>query len=178
MAINQLLRDVQGKEEENIIKQVAIRSMAKAVYSTENIGHYGLSFEHYAHFTSPIRRYPDLMVHRAMAHYLAGGKALNKDELELSCKHSSQMEKQASDAERAASRSANKRNTRLLASAKRSKALSAVLPSWGIYVGELERTTGVGLIGLRALSGDVFRFPTRRTTALWANALAQIPLGR
>ena len=80
-AINRLLQEIKGKEEENIIKQITIRSMAKAIYSTDNIGHYGLGFEHYTHFTSPIRRYPDLLVHRAMAHYLAHGKPLDKEAL-------------------------------------------------------------------------------------------------
>ena len=93
-AINQLMRAIKGTEEENILKQVTIRSMSKAIYSTENIGHYGLAFEDYTHFTSPIRRYPDLMVHRAMAHYLAGGKPLDVKKLDISCAHSSAMEKQ------------------------------------------------------------------------------------
>lgn len=155
-AINQLLKDVKGKEEENIIKQVAIRSMAKAIYSTENIGHYGLAFEHYTHFTSPIRRYPDLLVHRAMAHYLAGGKPLDRDELELSCKHSSRMEKQASDAERASIK--YKQAEYLLARIGQTfEGIISGLTSWGIYV-ELRENKCEGLIGLRALSGDVFRF--------------------
>jgi len=155
-AINRLLHDVRGKEEENIIKQVAIRSMAKAIYSTENIGHYGLAFEHYTHFTSPIRRYPDLLVHRAMAHYLAGGKHLDREQLELSCKHSSRMEKQASDAERASIR--YKQAEYLLARIGRSfEGLISGLTSWGIYV-ELRENKCEGMIGLRELPGDVFRF--------------------
>jgi ribonuclease R len=155
-AINQLLQDVRGKEEENIIKQVAIRSMAKAIYSTENIGHYGLAFEHYTHFTSPIRRYPDLLVHRALAHYLSGGTALDRDELELSCKHSSRMEKQASDAERASIR--YKQAEYLLARIGQTFAgIISGLTSWGIYV-ELRENKCEGLIGLRELPGDVFRF--------------------
>ena len=159
-AINQLLQDVRGKEEENIIKQVAIRSMAKAIYSTENIGHYGLGFEHYTHFTSPIRRYPDLLVHRAMAHYLAGGKALDLDELELSCKHSSRMEKQASDAERASIK--YKQAEYLLARIGQSfEGIISGLTAWGIYV-ELRENKCEGLIGLRELPGDVFRFDKER----------------
>ena len=159
-AINRLLHDVRGKEEENIIKQVAIRSMAKAIYSTENIGHYGLAFEHYTHFTSPIRRYPDLLVHRAMAHYLAGGKHLDREQLELSCKHSSRMEKQASDAERASIR--YKQAEYLLARIGQSfDGLISGLTSWGVYV-ELRENKCEGMIGLRELPGDVFRFDQER----------------
>lgn len=159
-AINRLLHDVRGKEEENIIKQVAIRSMAKAIYSTENIGHYGLAFEHYTHFTSPIRRYPDLLVHRAMAHYLAGGAHLDREALELSCKHSSRMEKQASDAERASIRF--KQAEYLLARIGQSfDGIISGLTAWGVYV-ELRENKCEGMIGLRELPGDVFRFDQDR----------------
>ena len=159
-AINDLLKDVKGTEEENIIKQVAIRSMAKAIYSTENIGHYGLAFEHYTHFTSPIRRYPDLLVHRAMAHYLAGGGPLDRGELELSCSHSSRMEKQASDAERASIK--YKQAEYLLARIGQSfEGVISGLTTWGIYV-ELKENKCEGLIGLRDIPGDVFRFDKER----------------
>ena len=161
-AINRLLHDVRGKEEENIIKQVAIRSMAKAIYSTENIGHYGLAFEHYTHFTSPIRRYPDLLVHRAMAHYLAGGKPLDREALELSCTHSSRMEKQASDAERASIK--YKQAEYLLARIGQSfEGIISGLTNWGIYV-ELRENKCEGMIPLRELPGDVFRFDRERYT--------------
>lgn len=155
-AINQLLKEVQGKEEENIIKQIAIRSMSKAIYSTENIGHYGLGFDHYTHFTSPIRRYPDLMVHRAVAHYLAGGKPLDRDELELSCKHSSFKEKQASDAERASIKykQAEFLSTRI---GQTFTGIISGLTTWGIYV-ELVENKCEGLLGLRDIPGDIFRF--------------------
>ena len=174
-AINQLLQDVRGKEEENIIKQVAIRSMAKAVYSTENIGHYGLAFEHYSHFTSPIRRYPDLLVHRAMAHYLAGGKALDQDELELSCKHSSRMEKQASDAERASIK--YKQAEFLLARIGQTfEGIISGLTTWGIYV-ELRENKCEGLIGLRELPGDVFRFDKERYAVIGQRTGRKFRLG-
>ena len=100
-AISQLLKMAEGKDEERIVKQRAIRSMAKAEYSTDNIGHYGLAFEHYTHFTSPIRRYPDMMVHRSLQHYLDGGAALDAAELDGPCAHSSEREKRAAEAERA-----------------------------------------------------------------------------
>ena len=155
-AINRLLNDVRGKEEENIIKQVAIRSMAKAIYSTENIGHYGLAFEHYTHFTSPIRRYPDLLVHRALAHYLNGGAHLNKGTLDLNCKHSSNMEKRASDAERASIRYKQAEYLRDRIGQSFGGIISG-LTSWGVYV-ELRENKCEGMIGLRELPGDVFRF--------------------
>ncbi|WP_447951584.1 ribonuclease R [Chryseobacterium koreense] len=99
-SLNKLLKDVQGKGEENMIETLAMRSMSKAIYSTEPIGHYGLGFEFYTHFTSPIRRYPDLIAHRLLQHYLDGGKSVNKQEYEEKCKHCSNMERLAADAER------------------------------------------------------------------------------
>ena len=99
--INSLLDNVQGKPEENLIETVAIRAMQKARYSTENIGHYGLAFEYYTHFTSPIRRYPDMMVHRLLERYLAGGRSVIQKKYEDLCDHCSNMEQVAANAERA-----------------------------------------------------------------------------
>jgi VacB/RNase II family 3'-5' exoribonuclease len=174
-AINQLLRDVTGTEEENIIKQVAIRSMSKAIYTTENIGHYGLGFEHYTHFTSPIRRYPDLLVHRAVAHYLAGGKALDQQQLELSCKHSSRMEKQAADAERASIKYKQAEFLRDRVGEEFDGIISG-LTNWGIYV-ELVENKCEGMIGLRELPGDVFRFDQERYTVVGQRSSRKFRLG-
>ena len=99
-SLNKLLKDVKGKGEENMIETLAMRSMSKAVYSTDPIGHYGLGFEFYTHFTSPIRRYPDLIAHRLLQHYLDGGKSVSQQEYEEKCKHCSNMERLAADAER------------------------------------------------------------------------------
>ena len=98
---NKLFKDIEGKGEKNMIETIAIRTMAKAYYSTNNIGHYGLSFPFYSHFTSPIRRYPDLMVHRMLQHYLSKGSSLSALEYEEKCKHSSERERNAVEAERA-----------------------------------------------------------------------------
>lgn len=99
-SLNQLLSDVKGKGEENMIETLAMRSMSKAIYSTSPIGHYGLGFAYYSHFTSPIRRYPDLIAHRLLQHYLDGGKSVNKEEIEVKSKHCSSRERLAADAER------------------------------------------------------------------------------
>lgn len=99
-SLNKLLKEVKGKGEENMIETLAMRSMSKAVYSTENIGHYGLAFEHYSHFTSPIRRYPDVIAHRLLQHYLDGGKSVHQEEIEEKAKHCSEMERLSADAER------------------------------------------------------------------------------
>ena len=100
-SLNKLMSEIEGKPEQNILEQLAIRTMAKAKYSTDVKGHFGLAFNHYTHFTSPIRRYPDMMVHRMLQHYLEDGKHLSKNEFEDKCVHSSEREKRAADAERA-----------------------------------------------------------------------------
>ncbi len=159
-AINKLLHDVTGREEEQIIKQVAIRSMSKAVYTTENIGHYGLAFTHYTHFTSPIRRYPDLMVHRALDHYIGGGKALDQQAMELSSQHSSRMEKQAADAERASIKYKQAEFLRDRVGQEFPGIISG-LTNWGVYV-ELVENKCEGMIPMRELPGEAYRFDQDR----------------
>ncbi|MBS1582668.1 MAG: ribonuclease R [Bacteroidetes bacterium] len=174
-AINRLLQKIKGKEEENIIKQVTIRSMSKAIYSTDNIGHYGLAFEHYTHFTSPIRRYPDLLVHRALAHYLAGGKPLNADQLELSCEHSSQMEKRAADAERASIRY-KQAEFLLQRIGQRFAGVVSGVTNWGVYV-ELKENKCEGMIPLRDIPGDHFKFDPDRYLVVGQRSGRRIRLG-
>ena len=99
-SLNQLMDSVEGKKESNVIQLVALRAMMKAKYSVHNIGHFGLAFDYYTHFTSPIRRYPDTMVHRLLTRYEQGGKSVNKDKYEELCEHSSEMEQIAANAER------------------------------------------------------------------------------
>lgn len=155
-SLNKLLAEVKGKKEQNLIETLALRSMAKARYSANNIGHYGLGFPFYTHFTSPIRRYPDMMVHRLLAHYLAGGKAKDEDEIERLCKHSTDMEIRATDAERA---SIKYKQVEFMAD-KIGQHFSGVITgvtSFGLFV-ELIETKCEGLLPIRELTDDFYEF--------------------
>lgn len=154
--LNRLMKDVEGKAEEHLISQLAIRTMAKAVYSTENHGHYGLGFRYYSHFTSPIRRYPDVMVHRLLQHYLDGGKAVNQEELEEKCKHSSEREKMATDAERSSIKFMQVK----FMQDKEGEIFGGVVSGvseWGLFV-ELEGNQCEGLIRMKSLKDDFYVF--------------------
>lgn len=155
-SINRLLRDVKGKGEENMLSILAIRSMAKATYTTENIGHYGLAMEYYTHFTSPIRRYPDMMVHRLLAKYADGGRSADKQKLEDECKHSSDMEQLASNAERASIRYKQVEFMQDRLGEIYDGVISGVT-EWGFYV-ELVDSMCEGLVPVRDLADDFYDY--------------------
>lgn len=153
-SLNYLMEDVEGKKEQNVLTQLAIRSMAKAVYTTKKSSHYGLAFDYYTHFTSPIRRYPDVMVHRLLALYLEGGKSANEEEYEVASSHSSAMEKKAADAERA---SVKYKQAEYLEEniGNTFQGLISGVTEWGMYV-ELMDNKCEGMIRLRDLSDDFY----------------------
>ncbi len=155
-SMNNLLKEVNEKKESGMIEMLAIRTMAKAVYTTKNIGHYGLGFDYYTHFTSPIRRYPDVMVHRLLQHYLDGGKNPDIDKLEEQCKHSSDMEKLAADAERS---SIKYKQVQYLTD-KIGEEFDGVISGvteWGIFV-EIIENHCEGMVRLRELRDDNYYF--------------------
>ena len=151
---NSLFDSIAGRGEEYMIDNIAIRTMAKAYYSTENIGHYGLGFPFYTHFTSPIRRYPDLMVHRLLERYLHRGASVSAEEYEEYCKHCSVMEKRAADAERA---SVKYKQAEFLSDklGQSFPALISGVSKWGIYA-EIEGNKCEGMIPIGSLQGDYY----------------------
>jgi ribonuclease R len=153
-SLNYLMEDVEGKKEQNVLTQLAIRSMAKAIYTTKKSSHYGLAFDFYTHFTSPIRRYPDVMVHRLLARYLDNGKSANEEEFEIASSHSSAMEKRAADAERA---SIKFKQAEYLTENIGETFLGIIsgVTEWGMYV-ELVENKCEGMIRLRDIADDFY----------------------
>lgn len=153
-SLNEVLKAVHGKKEGNMIETLAVRTMAKAEYSTNNIGHYGLSFQYYSHFTSPIRRYPDVMVHRLLQFYLDGGKSADENEYEAFCIHCSKMEKQASQAERD---SIKYKQVEFMAKhvGQRFKAVISGVTDWGIYA-EVSENLCEGMISTKLMTDDTY----------------------
>ena len=159
-SLNKLLNDVHGKPESNMIETLAIRTMSKAVYTTNNIGHYGLAFDYYSHFTSPIRRYPDVMTHRLLQHYLEGGKSPNQDDYEAKCKHSSKQEELASKAERQSIKYMQVKYMQDHKDEEFSGVISGVT-EWGIYV-EITSNKCEGMVRIRDIKNDYYIFDEKQ----------------
>lgn len=159
-SLNKLMESIEGKPEQNVLEQLAIRTMAKAKYSTDVKGHFGLAFTHYTHFTSPIRRYPDMMVHRLLQHYLDDGKQINRNEYEERCIHSSEREKRAADAERA---SIKYKQVEFMTYAENKvyEGLISGVTEWGIYV-EIIETKCEGMIRMSDMNDDFYEFDEKR----------------
>ncbi|WP_339735314.1 ribonuclease R [uncultured Sunxiuqinia sp.] len=173
-SMNKLMDNVKGKNEQNVIETLAIRSMAKAVYSTRNIGHYGLGFQFYSHFTSPIRRYPDIMVHRLLDRYLNEGRSANAQKYEDMCHHSSEMESRASSAER----SSIKYKQVEFMKDKIGEIFPGVISGitdWGIYV-ELENKCE-GMVPIRELGDDFYIFDEKNYCLVGKHSNKKYQLG-
>ncbi len=155
-SLNGLLVDVKGKNEQTVVETLAIRTMAKAEYSCQNVGHYGLSFAYYSHFTSPIRRYPDMMVHRMLAHYLDGGKEFDKEQYEAFCKHCSEREQLAANAERSSIKYKQVEFMKDKVGNVYEGIVSGVT-QWGIYV-ELTDSKCEGMVAMRSLNDDYYEY--------------------
>ncbi len=155
-SLNSLMKDLRGKKEQNVLEQLAVRTMSKAIYTTDNVGHYGLAFDFYTHFTSPIRRYPDILVHRLLEFYLEGKSGVDRELLEEQCKHSTQMEIKASEAERA---SIKYKQVEFLQDkiGETFEGLISGVTEWGLYV-EIIENKCEGMIRLRDLDDDFYEF--------------------
>lgn len=174
-SLNQLLKDVKGKKEQNLVDTLTIRSMSKAIYTTENIGHYGLAFDFYTHFTSPIRRYPDVMVHRLLQHYLDGGKSDKEAVFEDKCKHSSDMELLAASAERD---SIKYMQIKFMEDHRNQEFIGVIsgVTEWGIYV-EIVENKCEGMVRIRDLKDDYYVFDERQYAVVGERTKKMYQLG-
>lgn len=174
-SLNNLIEDIQGQPEQNVLQTLAIRSMAKARYTTEEKGHFGLAFRHYSHFTSPIRRFPDMMVHRLLFHYLNQGNSPKKEKYEKMCEHASDMEKRASDSERASIKYKQAEYLQTMVGESFDGIVSGVT-EWGIYV-EMTKTHCEGMVRLADIKGDYYSFDERNYRVVGNNTGQAITLG-
>ncbi|MAN87271.1 MAG: ribonuclease R [Algoriphagus sp.] len=174
-ALNKLMDEIQGKPEQNVLEQLAIRSMAKAKYTTEPKGHFGLAFPHYTHFTSPIRRYPDMMVHRLLEHYLDGGKSPDAEAWEQKCVHSSEREKRAADAERASIKY-KQVEYMALAEEKDYDGIVSGVTEWGVFV-EITETKCEGMIRVQDMDDDYYDFDQKNMRLIGSRTKKMITLG-
>ncbi|NVJ87547.1 MAG: ribonuclease R [Algoriphagus sp.] len=174
-SLNKLMDEIQGKPEQNVLEQLAIRSMAKAKYTTEPKGHFGLAFPHYTHFTSPIRRYPDMMVHRLLQHYLDGGKSPEAEPWEKKCVHSSDREKRAADAERASIKY-KQVEYMSLAEEKDYEGIVSGVTEWGVFV-EITETKCEGMVRVADMTDDYYEFDERNMRLVGSRSKKMITLG-
>ena len=174
-SLNRLMDEIEGKPEQNVLETLAIRTMAKAKYTTEAKGHFGLAFDHYSHFTSPIRRYPDVMVHRLLQHYLLKGKPVNRDEYEEQCEHASEREKRAADAERA---SIKYKQVEFMQNAedKDYDGIVSGVTEWGIYV-EIIETKCEGMVKIADLIDDFYEYDEKNFCVVGVRNKKTITLG-
>lgn len=173
--LNGLMDQITGKPEQNVLEQLAIRSMAKAKYTTSEKGHFGLAFAHYTHFTSPIRRYPDMMVHRLLQHYLDGGKSADREEYEELCLHSSEREKRAADAERASIKYKQVEYMSLVEKKDFPGIVSGVT-EWGVFV-EISETKCEGMVRISDLNDDFYEFDEQNYRIVGRRNKRMISLG-
>jgi exoribonuclease R len=174
-SLNYLLKEVNGKKEQNLVDTLTIRSMSKAEYSTHNIGHYGLAFNYYSHFTSPIRRYPDVMAHRLLQHYLDGGKSVSEDAYEDKCNHSSNMENLATKAERD---SIKYMQIKFMQDHKDENFVGVIsgVTDWGIYV-EIISNKCEGMVSVRDMKDDHYAFDQEQYAMVGRNTKIMYQLG-